>query len=142
LLSLTLPTGTFAGDTPLPVELLQAKAVYIQTSLNYADYVVPCRDELKKWGRFKVVDDPKDADLIFRLSNRNNTSSQYINTGQVRGTVATGDSYTVLDVVQPSYGKVLWTEKHSWGRSWSPKSARIGAIKQLRKHVEQQEKAK
>ena len=140
-LAVSLHTCALAGDTPFPVELLQAKAVYIQTDLNRADYVEPCRDELNKWGRFKVVDDPKDADLIFRLSNRNNFNRQYINTGQVRGTVTTGDSYTVLDVVQPSSGKVLWSEKHSWGRSWSPKTARIGAVKQLRKHVEEREKA-
>ena len=140
-LAVSLPTCALAGDTPFPVELLQAKAVYIQTDLNRADYVGPCRDELNKWGRFKVVDDPKDADLIFRLSNRNNSSRQYISTGQVRGTVTTGDSYTILDVVQPSSGKVLWSEKHSWGRSWSPKTARIGAVKQLRKHVEEREKA-
>jgi hypothetical protein len=139
-LAVSLPTCALAGDTPFPVELLQAKAVYIQTDLNRADYVEPCRDELNKWGRFKVVDDPKDADLIFRLSNRNNLSRQYISTGQVRGTVTTGDSYTILDVVQPSSGKVLWSEKHSWGRSWSPKTARIGAVKQLRKHVEEREK--
>jgi hypothetical protein len=141
MLFLAVSICALAGDTPFPVELLQAKAVYIQTDLNRADYVEPCRDELNKWGRFKVVDDPKDADLIFRLSNRNNLSRQYISTGQVRGTVTTGDSYTILDVVQPSSGKVLWSEKHSWGRSWSPKTARIGAVKQLRKHVEEREKA-
>jgi len=120
-LAVSLPTCALAGDTPFPVELLQAKAVYIQTDLNRADYVGPCRDELNKWGRFKVVDDPKDADLIFRLSNRNNSSRQYISTGQVRGTVTTGDAYTILDVVQPSTGKVLWSEKHSW--------AGVGALK-------------
>jgi hypothetical protein len=141
-LAVSLPTGAFAGKTPLPAELLQAKAVYIQTTnVNHAEYAEPYRDELKKWGRFKVVDDPKDADLIFRISNLDNTSSAYIDTGQVRGRVATGDSYTVLDVVQPSSGKVLWSEKHSWGRSWNAKSARIGALKQLRKHVEEREKS-
>jgi hypothetical protein len=140
-LAVCVPVGVLAGDPPVPAELMQAKTVYIQTALNPADYVVPCRDELNKWGRFKVVDDPKDADLIFRLSNRNNLSRQYIDTGQVRGTVTTGDAYTVLDVVQPSSGKVLWSVAHSWARSWSPKSARTGVIKQLRKHVEEREKA-
>jgi hypothetical protein len=71
-LALSLPIGVLAGDPPVPAELMQAKTVYIQTSLNPADYVVPCRDELNRWGRFKVVDDPKDADLIFRISNRDN----------------------------------------------------------------------
>jgi hypothetical protein len=140
-LALSLPIGMLAGDPPVPAELMQAKTVYIQTSLNPADYVVPCRDELNKWGRFKVVDDPKDADLIFRISNRDNTSRQYIADAHVRGTITTGDSYTILDVVQPSSGKVLWSEKHSWARSWSPKTARVGAVKQLRKHVEEREKA-
>jgi hypothetical protein len=141
LVAVGVPVGVLAADPPMPAELMQAKTVYIQTNLNPADYVVPCREELNKWGRFRVVDDPKDADLIFRISNRDNTSRQYIANAHVRGTVSTGDAYTILDVVQPSSGKVLWSEKHSWGRSWSPKTARIGAVKQLRKHVEEREKA-
>lgn len=140
VLAVSLPVCALAADTPLPAGLIQAKKVYIQTALNHAAYVEPRRDELNKWGRFKVVDDPKDADLVFRLSNRSNSSSQDTDNGQVRGTVRAGDTHTVLEVVQPSSGKVLWSEAHSWARSWSPKSARIGVIKQLRRHVDEQEK--
>jgi hypothetical protein len=78
LLAVDLPEGTFAEEAPIPAERLQAKTVFIQKGVVYrqkhdptgeASDIEPCREELGKWGRFRVVYDPKEADLILRVSN-------------------------------------------------------------------------
>jgi hypothetical protein len=54
--------------------------------------------------------------------------------------VVLGSVYTVIDVIQPSTGKVLYSVVHSWAKSWSTKTAATGAVKDLRKRVEESEK--
>jgi hypothetical protein len=90
--------------------------------------------------RFKVVSDPKDADLIFRISNRDETQRTFVGSAQATGFVTTGSVHTVLDVVQPNTGKVVWSKAHSWSKSWNTKTAATGVVKDLRKSMEEQEK--
>ena len=143
-----LSIGAFAGNAPLPAELMQAKTVYIISHRiqdgrvlpdpsGDATYVDACRDELAKWGRFKVVSDPKEADLIFRIGSRVQTSYMVINNQSRKE----GNGVTFLEVVQTSSGKVLWSGTHNWAWSWSVKSARTVVVKQLRKSMEEQEVA-
>jgi hypothetical protein len=67
---------------------MQAKTVYLQKGPTYPDkndpsgnasYVDPCREELGKWGRFTAVSDPKEADLIFRISTQQQANYMTIN---------------------------------------------------------------
>jgi hypothetical protein len=135
-----------AEQAPLPAELMHAKTVYVQKGQTYpvkrdpsgnASYVEPCVEELGKWGRFQVVSDAKAADLIFRISTRQQTSYMMIN-NQTRNSV---DGFTFLEVVEPSSGKTLWWVRQNWATSWSTKTATKSLVKQLRKHVEEQEMA-
>ncbi len=63
-----VPVAARPNEQPAPTELLQAKSVFIQEGMVFgqkpdptgeAINVEPCRDELNKWGRFKVVSDRK-----------------------------------------------------------------------------------
>jgi hypothetical protein len=82
----------FAARAPLPDELMQARTVDIQNYSGQAGWADGCYGELQEWARFKVVSNPKDADLVFRLSY-----------GVRRGRAA-------LDVIQASTGKMLWSD--------------------------------
>ena len=77
-LAVTLPTRAFARKAPIPAELMQAKTAYIQSKLT--SDTRECTEELTKWGRLKIVSDPKDADVIVRIG-MNTGSSGYTRTG-------------------------------------------------------------
>jgi hypothetical protein len=148
-LGAALARGARANDQPVPTEMLQAKTVFIQKGMVYqqrhdptgeASNIEPCREELGKWGRYKVVTNPKEADLILRVSNRDDRHSTIAGSASVTGSVTLGSMYTIIDVIQPSSGKVLFSVAHNWSRSWSTKTAATGAVKDLRKKVEETEK--
>ena len=132
-IAVTLPTGAFARKAPIPAELMQAKTVYIQ-SYSKSD-VRECSEELTKWGRLKIVSDPKDADVIVRIGSHTG-SSGYTRTGNVL-TPNTSLLITV-EIVQASTQKALW----SGTQSWSPfrRTPTKNLVKELRKRVEEQEK--
>ena len=132
-LAVTLPTGAFARKAPIPAELMQAKTVYIQSGPT--SDVRQCSEELTKWGRLKIVSDPKDADVIVRIG-MNTGSSGYTRTGNVL-TPNTSLLITV-EIVQASTQKALW----SGTQSWSPfrRTPTKNLVKELRKRVEEQEK--
>ena len=139
-------TSAFAADAPLPAILMQAKTVYIEKGPTYAtkkdpsgdaSYVEPCREELAKWGRFKEVSDPKQADVILRISTRQQASFMTIN----NRTSKSMDGATFLEVVHPATGKTLWWTRQNWGTSWSTKTSSKSVVKQLRKHYEEQQAA-
>jgi hypothetical protein len=86
-----VPVAAQPNEQPVPTELLPS-SVFIQKGMVFgqkhdptgeATNVEPCRDELNKWGRFKVVSDPKDADLIFRISNRDETQRTFVGSARV-----------------------------------------------------------
>jgi hypothetical protein len=149
--------GASAQDAALSPELmralLQAKSVYlvsghvryykpkafVKTQLvDETPFEEPCRKELEKWGRFKMVSSPKDADLIVRVYMRGDTRSAPVISPVVTGNVIYGQRFTILDVVQPSSGKVLWSASKSDARSWSTNTEVAGLVKKLREYVEAQ----
>ncbi len=141
-----LPPVSAAAEAPLPLEVMLARTVYVQKGVTHpekkdpsgnASYVEPCREELGKWGRFKVVDDPKDAHIILRISSRITPGNSIMINNQIR---QTGNGYTFLEIVDPASGKVLWSLAHSWAHSWSTKTATTAVVKELRKRVQEQEK--
>lgn len=155
-----LSGATFAQNAPLSPELtramLQAKNVYIISGhvhyfktkafvktqmVDSTPFEEPCRKELDKWGRFKLVSDVKDADLIVRAYMTGNTQNVPVMTPGVTGSVNVGQTFIVLDVVQPSSKRVLWSASRNSGTSWSTNTAVAGLVKRLREYMEQQEKA-
>lgn len=146
-----LPIGAFAREKPLPVELMQAKTVYVQMAEfvptnkdadhgEKASYTAPCLEALSKWARLKVVSDPKEADIILRISSLVQRGSQQIATGQVVGSVASSNALTTVDVLQASTGTRLWTESGLWVWAFTAKLITRNLVNGLRKEVEAQEK--
>jgi hypothetical protein len=148
-LAAALASGARANDQPVPTEMLQAKTVFVLKGMVYQQKhdptgvesnIEPTREELGKWGRYTVVANPKEADLILRISNRDDRHSTIAGSASVTGSVTLGSVYTVIDVIQPSTGKVLYSVAHNWAHSWNTKTAASGAVKDLRKRVEESEK--
>ncbi len=147
-----LPMGAFAAEKPLPAELMRAKTVYVQlaefipTSKDSdhgakASYTGPCYEALSKWGRLKVVSDPKEADIILRISSRVQTAPQQVASAQVSGSVAVSDVLTTIDVLQASTGEKLWSESGIWMWAFSAKWIPRNLVNSLRREVEKQEKS-
>jgi hypothetical protein len=53
---------------PLPASVMAAKTVYIDNQTGHAEITDRACDALSKWGRFKIVKDAKDADLVLRFT--------------------------------------------------------------------------
>lgn len=151
LFGLIVPVGARAARDPLPKELLQAKTVYLEmgpfvpTKKNddhgaEASYLGPCRQVLQKWGRLKIVDDPKQADIILQISSERNTDSVLVNTTSVSGSVGMSEVLAVVTVVQSSTGKRLWTNAGQWAANWTAKTIMKGMVNGLRIDVEREER--
>lgn len=50
---------------PLPSQVMTAKTIYIDNSSGLADLGDKAYDELRKWGRFQIVDSVEKADVVF-----------------------------------------------------------------------------
>jgi len=86
--------------------------------------------ELKKWGKFQLVDDPKQADVILLLSADPYRNGDIVfasgQTGSVENGHITEDRvpnynkqlptrYAYLTVIDPKSGDNLWSDTHQWG---------------------------
>jgi hypothetical protein len=148
-LAVSFPFSAFAAKEPLPLELMQAKTAYIELGEFIptkkgndhgakAYYVDPCYETLSKWGRLKVVSDPKEADIIFHISSHALNGRQGINTTQVRGSVSVTETMTTIDVIQTSSGKKLWSGNGLWVWAFTAKLIPRNIVNSLRKAVEAQ----
>ena len=64
-----LAIAAWAEDyAPLPKRILAAKTVYILNETGHPHPLDVAYQELKKWGRYVIVDDREKADLIFVLT--------------------------------------------------------------------------
>ena len=73
---------------PLPQQILTAKTVYIDNRSGLADLGDKAYDEMKKWGRYQIVDSPEKADMVLLLSAKEYiggyaTNTYYNTTGTV-----------------------------------------------------------
>jgi hypothetical protein len=146
-----------AQNAPLSPELtralLRAKTVYIVSghirysktkflktqTVEITPFEEPCRKEIEKWGRFTIVSNAKDADLIVRAYMTGDTKTLPVMRPGVTENVIYGPRFTVLDVVLPSSGKILWSASKSDAMSWSTNTAVAGLVKHLREYLEAQE---
>jgi len=53
---------------PLPASVIAAKTVYIDNQTGNSEITDRAYDALSKWGRFKILKDAKDADLVLRFT--------------------------------------------------------------------------
>lgn len=149
-IALVLPVCAPARE-PLPAELMQAKTVYIEMGPfvptkkkgdrgAQASYLGPCEKVLEKWGRLKIVSDPKQADIIIRISSEASESSAPVSTQYVSGSIAVRQAMTSVDVVQASTGKTLWTNAGIWVAAFTAKMITKDLVVTLRKQVDRQER--
>lgn len=136
-----------ADHAPLPQKLLAAKTIYIDNRSSYSTIADKVYSELTKWNRFQVVDSPDKADIVFLLSSTVQTSgytartttSQYGNTSYGNTSIAADeDGFTHLQIISRDNGQILWAETRRWVMF---RSATKGIVKDLRKRMEDQEKA-
>ncbi len=131
---------------PLPPKVMQAKSVYIENHTGSATFADRAYDELKKWGRFRIVNDAKDADLVLLLTAREYVTGSYTN-GHLsdsgyyaESTTTTKHGKTCLTVLDPVTGTALWEDTRSWGTIFQGfRSATRSLVKELRKRIEEQE---
>ena len=74
---------------PLPPQISKATTVYIDNQSGIAKLGDRCYTEVEKWGRFKVVQNPKDADLVLLLSAKEYTRGYVTSGGGSTSTVNT-----------------------------------------------------
>ena len=150
------PQSVAAVQMPLPPIFFEAKTLAIVNDSGEAEIGDRAYDELKKWGRYTIVSDPKEADLVLVLTSREDyvgsvrtTNAQ--TTANVSGTHGTATTTATQTSVPITRGKTyvivfngktgdkLWSDGRNWGMF---KSATRGLIKDLRKRIEKQEKKK
>jgi hypothetical protein len=134
----------FAQHTPLPPALLSARTLYIENNSGQTKLGNNCYNELSKWGRFKIVNDRKQADVIFRIDAH---LGRYGYSGNVDddenskpATPADPAGFATVSVLDQK-GQVLWSDTRRWGSLFNgSKAATREVVKELRKRIEGQEK--
>ena len=139
---------------PLPSAVLTAKTIYVDNQSGVAVMGDRAYDELRKWGRFEIVDNPQKADMVLLLSvtsydagyvlngtgqtvgaNDGSTNSQVYSEGEARH-VEIPDAHVTL--IDPKTGTRLWSDVR---RAGVYKSATRELVKELRDRISEQEKA-
>jgi hypothetical protein len=137
----------------LPRKILAAKVVYFDDQSGARAVGDKALRQLKKWGRFKIVKDPKQADLIFLLSADPYKGGYIIYSGGQTGTIEKGGKieadpvpnynkaspvrYAYLTVIDPKTGESLWNGSHVWGGLLTGfDKAGEHLISELRKQIE------
>jgi hypothetical protein len=112
-------------------KISSAKTVYFDDQTGVDAMGAAARAQLKKWGRFQVVQDKKLADLVFLLSADPYKGGHIIFASGQTGTMDSSghvqedrvpdynrqapvrDAY--LTVIDPQTGESLWSGSHVWG---------------------------
>ncbi len=132
LASLPVPTSAQAqGQSSISAEILSAKFVYFENRTGVAAVGNKALARLKRWGRFQIVQDRKQADLIFLLSADPYKGGYIIMSGGQTGTIDKNghidedavpnymplapvrDVY--LSAIDPRTGEKLWSDSRHWG---------------------------
>jgi hypothetical protein len=91
------------------------------------------KEVLLSWKRFRLVDDPRKADLIFMFS-ANPYWGDYL-TKQGPDTRPVQINGTIMTVIDPHTGEELWSDSRRWG-SWRVAGATKALIDELRSEME------
>jgi hypothetical protein len=132
LLGLVRPSSLAAQkELARSPRILSAKAVYFDNQTGSDVVGNSTVAQLKKWGRFQIVEDRKDADLVFLLSADPYNGGAILMSGGQTGTIdsrghveedpipyygpQTRARYAYLTVIDARTGDKLWSEEHVWG---------------------------
>lgn len=91
------------------------------------------REALATWSRFRIVEDPKQADLIFMFSANPYPGDYLTRKGPDQRPVKI--DRTIMTVIDPHTGEELWSDSRIWG-SWRVTSATKDLIDELRSEME------
>ncbi len=92
LLAITVEVVAKDKHLPLPPQIAAAKTVYIDNQSGLAKLGDRAYEQLTKWGRFQVVQDRKQADLILLLSARDYNRGYVTSGGETTGTINSSGS--------------------------------------------------
>ena len=110
--------------------ILSAKSVYFNNRTGSDAVGKNALEQLKKWGKFQLLADPKQADLIILLSADPYRDGNIVfasgQTGRIDDGRITEDTvpnynkqsptrYAYLTVIDRKTGDNLWSDKHLWG---------------------------
>ena len=134
-------------------KILSAKSIYFDDRSGSPAVAREALFQLLKWDRFKIVDDRKNADLIFLFSSDPYHGGYVIFSGSQTGTIDKNGQiqedpvpmfnkqapvrYAYLTVIDPATGDSLWSADHQWGgllTGFNSAGARL--VTKLRKQVE------
>jgi hypothetical protein len=131
LVLLVLQVHVVAGQdkyAPLPEKVVKAKTVFYINDTTSSRFGDDLYQELKKWNRWQVVGDRKQADLILVLSQRDHiegTIATATTTTNGNTAYATGASAPIkssswhIYLIDPTNGETVWVSSHTLGgRLW------------------------
>lgn len=124
LLPLSSPLAVHANDKhgALPARVRLANTVYVDNQTSSAELQNVAYTELSKWARLRIVDSPKRADIVLRLSNGN--SARHVSNADkshspavvpakqnwMDAGPAVPEGSTRISVLDPKTGNALWSD--------------------------------
>lgn len=115
----------------LSTRILSAKTIYFDDRSGAPASGKKALEQLKKWGRYQIVQDRKQADLVFLFSADPYKGGYIIISGGQTATVQDDGRIEVdpiptynklspvrdayLTVIDPRTGESLWSDSHVWG---------------------------
>ena len=104
----TFPTNGTAKDKHLPLlpQVMTAKTIYIDNQSGVSKLGDRCYTEIQKWGRFQVVQDRKQADLILLLSAREYTRGYVTTGGDTTGTINSSGNIDATTIGNQTTGTI------------------------------------
>lgn len=131
LASLTLASSAAAQkEFARSAQIMYAKTIFFSNQTNSSAVGANALAQLKKWGKYQIVQDQKHADLIFLLSldpyRGGGINSKSPPSGDLDdGDISSGKGpkwnqqkptrYAYLTVIDPKTGEGLWSAEHIWG---------------------------
>jgi hypothetical protein len=124
-----LPKTTRLAQKISPA-ILAAKTVFFEDRTGAPPVAKAALEELRKWGRFQIVVDKSQADLILVLSASPPKGDHILYSGGQTGTIDSGQMHedpvpqylssaparaAYLTLFDAKSGRSLWTDSHQWG---------------------------
>jgi hypothetical protein len=119
----------------LPAKILEANSVYVDCVCPRGLAVAQgtAVKQLQSWGRFQLVDNHREADLIFLFSGNPYLGDYLTRDGPDTRYVAIVS--TIMTVIDANTGSSLWTDSRRWG-SWRVGGATKDLIDELHNQME------
>jgi hypothetical protein len=125
LLILSNPMAVQAKDkhAPLPSRVRSANTVYVDNQTTSAELQNVAYTELSKWARLQIVDSPRKADIVLRLSGgtsvrlvsgpeNSHSAAAVVPAKQnwIDADSAVPEGFTRISVIDPKTGNSLWSD--------------------------------